>query len=143
MKVLENKQLHHLGIVAGVCNEIGLIETIDRHILKSKRKVSVGEAVQALRSSISNEAAPKSRFISHPPERYHRSITTSVRGWAIVDPPFVLMGLPLSLSPAGAGDDSAVGSTHCWAALLKQETDTRHEPGKCGAKRWTLPTYRL
>ena len=48
MKVLENKQLHHLGIVAGVCNEIGLIETIDRHVLKPKRKVSVGQAVQAM-----------------------------------------------------------------------------------------------
>ena len=48
MKVLENKQLHHLGIVAGVCNEIGLIEKIDRHIAKPKRKVSVGEAVQAM-----------------------------------------------------------------------------------------------
>ena len=48
MKVLENKQLHHLGIVAGVCNEIGLIEAIDRHVSKPKRKVSVGRAVQAM-----------------------------------------------------------------------------------------------
>ena len=48
MKVLENKQLHHLGIVAGGCNEIGLIEAIDRHVLKPKRKVSVGQAVQAM-----------------------------------------------------------------------------------------------
>ena len=50
MKVLENKQLHHLGIVAGVCNEIGLIEAIDRHVSKPKRKVSVGRAVQARKS---------------------------------------------------------------------------------------------
>ncbi len=48
MKVLENKQLHHLGIVAGVCNEIGLIEAIDRCVSKPKRKVSVGQAVQAM-----------------------------------------------------------------------------------------------
>jgi transposase len=48
MKVLENKQLHHLGIVAGVCNEIGLIEEIDCRISKPKRKVSVGHAVQTM-----------------------------------------------------------------------------------------------
>ena len=48
MKVLENKQLHHLGIGAGVCNEIGLIEAIDEHISKPKRKVSVDQAVQAM-----------------------------------------------------------------------------------------------
>jgi hypothetical protein len=48
MTDMENKQLHHFGIVAGVCNEIGLIEAIDKHILKPKRKGSVGQAVQEI-----------------------------------------------------------------------------------------------
>jgi hypothetical protein len=36
-----------------------------------------------------------------------------------------------------------VGSTQCWAALVRPEADTRHELGKCNAKRWAVPTYRL
>ncbi|MEA3346103.1 MAG: IS1634 family transposase, partial [Chloroflexota bacterium] len=39
---------NHLGIVAGVCHEIGLIEQVDVCIGPTKRKVSVGEAVQAM-----------------------------------------------------------------------------------------------
>ena len=45
---LQSQRLDHLGIVAGICNEIGLIETIDGQIQDSGRKVSVGEAVQAM-----------------------------------------------------------------------------------------------
>lgn len=41
-------QIQHLGIVAGMCNEIGLIKTIDRFIPKPKRKVSLGRSVQAM-----------------------------------------------------------------------------------------------
>ena len=44
----ENKILQHLGIVAGVCKEIKIIDMIDRQIQKPKRKVSVGTAVQAM-----------------------------------------------------------------------------------------------
>lgn len=44
----KQKQLQHLGIIAGVCNEIGLIDQIDSIIGKEKRKVSVGQAVQAM-----------------------------------------------------------------------------------------------
>jgi transposase len=43
-----NKLMQHLGIVAGVCNEIKLAELIDRCIPKNRRKVSVGQAVQAM-----------------------------------------------------------------------------------------------
>ena len=39
--------------------------------------------------------------------------------------------------------EGALASTHCWAALVRPEADTRHELGKCNAKRWALPTYRL
>jgi transposase len=42
------ERLDHLGIVAGVCHEIGLIEQIDAYVGPTKRKVSVGEAVQAM-----------------------------------------------------------------------------------------------
>ena len=37
---LQSQRLDHLGIVAGICNEIGLIETIDGRLEDSVRKVS-------------------------------------------------------------------------------------------------------
>jgi transposase len=40
--------LDHLGIVAGVCHEIGLIEQIDRLVPKRSGPISVGQAVQAM-----------------------------------------------------------------------------------------------
>ena len=42
------QRLDHLGIVAGVCDRIDLINTIDTFIGPTKRKVSVGEAVKAM-----------------------------------------------------------------------------------------------
>jgi len=42
------QRLDHLGIVAGICHEIGLAEQIDRIVGPTKRQVSVGEAVQAM-----------------------------------------------------------------------------------------------
>lgn len=44
----KSKRIDHLGIVAGMCNKIGLIETIDEQIGERERKVSVGQAVQAM-----------------------------------------------------------------------------------------------
>ena len=44
----ETKRLDHLGIVAGICHEIGLIEQINRVVGGSERKVSCGAAVQAM-----------------------------------------------------------------------------------------------
>lgn len=44
----ETKILQQTGIVAGICNKIGLSETIDQLIQKPNRKVSVGKAVQAM-----------------------------------------------------------------------------------------------
>jgi transposase len=44
----ETKRIDHLGIVAGICNEIELKETIDRVAGQSERKVSCGQAVQAM-----------------------------------------------------------------------------------------------
>jgi transposase len=44
----ETERLDHLGIVAGICNEVGLIEQVDACVGPTERKVSVGEAVQAM-----------------------------------------------------------------------------------------------
>jgi transposase len=44
----ETKRLDHLGIVAGICREIGLIEQIDQTVGSGDRKVTCGEAVQAM-----------------------------------------------------------------------------------------------
>ncbi|MBC7251653.1 MAG: IS1634 family transposase [Anaerolineae bacterium] len=42
------QRLDHLGIVAGICREIGLAEQIERIVGPTERQVSVGEAVQAM-----------------------------------------------------------------------------------------------
>lgn len=42
------QSLDHLGIVAGICRQIDLIEHIDACVGITGRKVSVGEAVQAM-----------------------------------------------------------------------------------------------
>jgi transposase len=44
----ESKLLQHLGIVGGMCNESRLAELIDSRIEQKRRKVSVGQAVQAM-----------------------------------------------------------------------------------------------
>jgi transposase len=40
--------LDHLGIVAGICREIGLVEQIDQQVPKRSGPISVGQAVQAM-----------------------------------------------------------------------------------------------
>ena len=46
-KSLISKDLDHLGIVAGICNEIGLIRCIDQIIPPDIRtKITIGECVQ-------------------------------------------------------------------------------------------------
>jgi transposase len=42
------ERLDHLGIVAGICHEIELIERIDTLVGENDRKVSVGQAVQEM-----------------------------------------------------------------------------------------------
>lgn len=44
----ETQRIDHLGIVAGVSQEVGLISEIDRIIGSVERKVSCGQAVQAM-----------------------------------------------------------------------------------------------
>ena len=45
-----SKQLDHLGLVAGMCDELGIVDLIDRLIPqdKEKRTVSIGQAVKAM-----------------------------------------------------------------------------------------------
>lgn len=47
-KIYRTERIDHLGIVAGICNRMGLIERLDAEIGKSDRKVSWGQAVQAM-----------------------------------------------------------------------------------------------
>ena len=42
------QRLDHLGIVAGICQQIGLVDQIDTYVGTTGRKVSVGEALQAM-----------------------------------------------------------------------------------------------
>lgn len=44
----ETQRIDHLGIVAGICNEIGLIEEIDQQVGANEQKVSCGQGVQAM-----------------------------------------------------------------------------------------------
>jgi len=44
----ESKLIQHLGIISGICNECSLAELIDLHIEQKRRKVTVGQAVQAM-----------------------------------------------------------------------------------------------
>jgi len=48
MESYETRRIDHLGIVAGICREIGLIEQVDQFVKASERKVSCGQAVQTL-----------------------------------------------------------------------------------------------
>lgn len=44
----ETKRLDHLGLVAGMCQEIGLVDIIDEQVGENGRQVSVGQATQAM-----------------------------------------------------------------------------------------------
>jgi len=44
----ESKLIQHLGIISGICNESRLVDLIDRNIEQKRRKVTVGQAVQAM-----------------------------------------------------------------------------------------------
>jgi transposase len=45
---MSTQRIDHLGIVAGICQEIDLIGQIDQQVGDSGRKVSVGQAIQAM-----------------------------------------------------------------------------------------------
>src|SRR5262249_24157112 len=45
---ISTQQIDHLGIVAGICQQIDLIGQIDKIVGPHGRKVSVGQAIQAM-----------------------------------------------------------------------------------------------
>lgn len=61
------ERIDHLGIVSGICQEIGLIETIDKQIGGNGRQVSVGQAAQAM---VLNGLGFASRALYLTPEFY-------------------------------------------------------------------------
>ena len=69
MEKYKQKVIQHLGIVAGICNEIKLIKNVDMQIIKPKRKVSVGQAVQSM---ILNALGFNGRAMYLHPEYYRR-----------------------------------------------------------------------
>ncbi len=64
----ETQRIDHLGIVAGICQEIGLIEEIDRQVEPSAQKVSVGQGVQAM---VLNALGFSSRALYLMPDYLH------------------------------------------------------------------------
>lgn len=64
----KTKRLDHLGIVAGICHEIGLIEEIDEAIGPTERQVSVGQAIQAM---VLNGLGFTTRAMYLTPEFFH------------------------------------------------------------------------
>ena len=46
--IYRTERLDHLGIVAGICDEINLVETIDRLAPAPRRQVTIGQAVKAM-----------------------------------------------------------------------------------------------
>lgn len=48
MPHVDVKQIDHLGIVAGFCDQVDLVRLIDEQVGKDKRNVSVGTAVKAM-----------------------------------------------------------------------------------------------
>ncbi len=64
---LATQRLDHLGIVAGICHEIELINQIDAQVGPTHRHVSVGEAVQAM---VLNALGFTSRALYLTPESF-------------------------------------------------------------------------
>ena len=81
MDSYKQKIIQHLGIVAGICNEIELIKTIDGEIEKPKRKVTVGQAVQSI---ILNALGFSGRAMYLHPDYYRKRPVELLVGEGIV-----------------------------------------------------------
>lgn len=62
------ERIDHLGIVAGICQEIGLIEEIDHQVGESEQKVSCGQGAQAI---VLNALGFSSRALYLMPDYMH------------------------------------------------------------------------
>lgn len=65
----EIQRIDHLGIVAGICQEISLIEKVDAQVKASERKVSCGKGTQAI---ILNALGFVSRALYLMPDYLHK-----------------------------------------------------------------------
>lgn len=81
MENYKQKIIQHLGIVAGICNEIELIKTIDNEIGKPRRKVTVGQAVQSI---ILNALGFSGRAMYLHPDYYRKRPVEKLVGEGIV-----------------------------------------------------------
>jgi transposase len=77
----ETKRIDHLGIVAGICKEIQLIEKIDKYLGPSERKVSCGQAVQAM---VLNALGFSSRALYLTPNYLHNKPVDVLIGEGLV-----------------------------------------------------------
>ena len=75
-----SKLIQHLGIVAGICDEVKLIQQIDQRIPPNKREVSVGQAVQAM---ILNALGLSGRAVYLTPRFYKSRPTETLVGEGI------------------------------------------------------------
>jgi transposase len=64
----QTDRIDHLGIVAGICQEIGLIEEIDQQVGSSGQKVSCGQGAQAM---VLNALGFSSRALYLMPDYMH------------------------------------------------------------------------
>lgn len=77
----ETQRMDHLGIVAGICQEIGLIEEIDRQVGPSEQKVSCGQGTQAM---VLNALGFSSRALYLMPEYLHNKPVDVLIGHGLV-----------------------------------------------------------
>ncbi|WP_319563028.1 DUF4277 domain-containing protein [Marispirochaeta sp.] len=73
-------RIDHLGLVAGMCEKIGLVDTINSYIKKPQRKVSVGNAVKAM---VLNGLGVTGRALYHTPEFFRRKAVDTLVGSGI------------------------------------------------------------
>ena len=77
----ETQRMDHLGIVAGICQEIGLIEEINRQVGPSEQKVSVGQGTQAM---VLNALGFSSRALYLMPDYLHNKPVDVLIGSGLV-----------------------------------------------------------
>jgi len=79
----ETQRIDHLGIVAGIWQEIGLIEEIDRQVGPGKQKVTVGQGLPAMEL---NALGFSSRPLYLMPDYLHNKPVDVLIGAGLVAP---------------------------------------------------------
>lgn len=65
----EIKHIDHLGLVAAVCDEAGIVDLINEQVGKDGRKVSVGHAVKATRAPQTSDSHAQPEEAPHGVEK--------------------------------------------------------------------------